>query len=104
MNRSFISVIAGGFGGDVAVASGAEETRPVKQGSADDAAFIMKNAASVIIVPGYGMAGRPSAARAARDGGQAQSRRRESFLRYSSGGGTHAWAHERAPSRSECAL
>ena len=56
MNRSFVSVIAGGFGGDVAVASGAEETRAVKQGSADDAAFIMKNAASVIIVPGYGMA------------------------------------------------
>jgi len=57
MNRSFISVIAGGFGGDTgAAAAGAKETRPVKQGSADDAAFIMKNAASVIIVPGYGMA------------------------------------------------
>jgi NAD(P) transhydrogenase subunit beta len=56
MNRSFISVIAGGFGGDDAAVAGAEETRPVKQGSADDAAFIMKNAASVIIVPGYGMA------------------------------------------------
>jgi NAD(P) transhydrogenase subunit beta len=56
MNRSFISVIAGGFGGEVAAAGGAVETRPVKQGSADDAAFIMKNAASVIIVPGYGMA------------------------------------------------
>jgi NAD(P) transhydrogenase subunit beta len=57
MNRSFVSVIAGGFGGDTgAAAAGAKETRPVKQGSADDAAFIMKNAASVIIVPGYGMA------------------------------------------------
>jgi H+-translocating NAD(P) transhydrogenase subunit beta len=56
MNRSFISVIAGGFGGDTAVASGAAETRSVKQGSAEDAAFIMKNAGSVIIVPGYGMA------------------------------------------------
>jgi NAD(P) transhydrogenase subunit beta len=56
MNRSFVSVIAGGFGGDAAAVAGAEETRPVKQGSADDAAFIMKNAASVIIVPGYGMA------------------------------------------------
>ena len=57
MNRSFISVIAGGFGGDTgAAAGGAKETRPVKQGSSDDAAFIMKNAASVIIVPGYGMA------------------------------------------------
>jgi proton-translocating NAD(P)+ transhydrogenase subunit beta len=57
MNRSFISVIAGGFGGETAVAGGAKkETRPVKQGSAEDAAFIMKNAASVIVVPGYGMA------------------------------------------------
>ena len=56
MNRSFISVILGGFGGETAAAGGAAETRPVKQGSADDAAFIMKNAGSVIIVPGYGMA------------------------------------------------
>jgi len=56
MNRSFISVIAGGFGGDTGGPAGPKETRPVKQGSADDAAFIMKNASSVIIVPGYGMA------------------------------------------------
>ena len=56
MNRSFISVILGGFGGEVAGAAGATETRPVKQGSADDAAFMMKNASKVIIVPGYGMA------------------------------------------------
>ena len=57
MNRSFISVILGGFGGDTTAAgAGAVETRPVKQGSAEDAAFMMKNASSVIIVPGYGMA------------------------------------------------
>ena len=56
MNRSFFNVILGGFGGEVAGPAGAVETRPVKQGSADDAAFIMKNAGSVIIVPGYGMA------------------------------------------------
>src|SRR5438552_2440021 len=57
MNRSFIAVILGGFGGEVAgPAAGAKEARPVKQGSAEDAAFIMKNAGSVIIVPGYGMA------------------------------------------------
>ncbi len=58
MNRSFISVILGGFGADDAAAAGGGkvETRPVKQGSADDAAFIMKNASKVIIVPGYGMA------------------------------------------------
>ncbi|MGA0606429.1 NAD(P)(+) transhydrogenase (Re/Si-specific) subunit beta [Phenylobacterium sp. VNQ135] len=58
MNRSFVSVILGGFGTDdsAAAAGGKVETRPVKQGSADDAAFIMKNASKVIIVPGYGMA------------------------------------------------
>jgi NAD(P) transhydrogenase subunit beta len=57
MNRSFISVILGGFGGETAVAGGgAAESRPVKLGSADDAAFIMKNASKVIVVPGYGMA------------------------------------------------
>ena len=57
MNRSFISVILGGFGGETSsAAAGAAETRPVKQGSAEDAAFILKNAGSVIIVPGYGMA------------------------------------------------
>ncbi len=58
MNRSFISVILGGFGGDAAAAKagGKADDRPVKSGSADDAAFIMKNAGSVIIVPGYGLA------------------------------------------------
>jgi NAD(P) transhydrogenase subunit beta len=56
MNRSLISVILGGFGGEVAGPAAGAETRPVKQGSADDAAFIMKNASKVIVVPGYGMA------------------------------------------------
>jgi proton-translocating NAD(P)+ transhydrogenase subunit beta len=57
MNRSFMSVILGGFGGETGpAAGGAAETRPVKQGSAEDAAFIMKNAEKVIVVPGYGMA------------------------------------------------
>jgi NAD(P) transhydrogenase subunit beta len=56
MNRSFISVILGGFGGETAAASGDVEQRPVKIGSADDAAFMMKNANRIIIVPGYGMA------------------------------------------------
>ena len=57
MNRSFVSVILGGFGATAETGpGGAKETRPVKQGSADDAAFIMKNASKVIIVPGYGMA------------------------------------------------
>ena len=58
MNRSFFNVILGGFGGDApaAASGGAQEQRPVKSGSADDAAFIMGNAETVIIVPGYGLA------------------------------------------------
>jgi NAD(P) transhydrogenase subunit beta len=58
MNRSIINVIAGGFGTDTSAAGpGAQRAdRPVKSGSADDAAFILKNASSVIVVPGYGMA------------------------------------------------
>lgn len=58
MNRSIINVILGGFGTDPAVSAGpaSSEQRPVKSGSAEDAAFIMSNAKSVIIVPGYGMA------------------------------------------------
>ena len=57
MNRSFISVIAGGFGADAAASGGgAKEQRPWKPGSADDAAFLMSQADTVIIVPGYGMA------------------------------------------------
>ncbi len=57
MNRSFISVILGGFGGETVAAGGGDgEQRPVKLGSAEDAAYIMKNAQKVIIVPGYGMA------------------------------------------------
>jgi NAD(P) transhydrogenase subunit beta len=57
MNRSFISVIAGGFGGDSgAAASGQAIDRPYKRGSAEDAAFLMKQAEEVIIIPGYGMA------------------------------------------------
>jgi NAD(P) transhydrogenase subunit beta len=56
MNRSFLSVIAGGFGGETAGPAAGAEQRPVKLGSAEDAAYVMKNAAKVIIVPGYGMA------------------------------------------------
>ncbi|MXP09029.1 NAD synthetase [Altererythrobacter halimionae] len=58
MNRSFLSVIAGGFGADDSAAGGGEarEQRPYKQGSADDAAFMLEQAEKVIIIPGYGMA------------------------------------------------
>ena len=57
MNRSFFNVILGGFGGDAAAATGgAKEQRAVKSGSADDAAFVLGNAETVVIVPGYGLA------------------------------------------------
>jgi NAD(P) transhydrogenase subunit beta len=57
MNRSFFNVILGGFGGETqGPAAEAAQARPVKQGSAEDAAFLLKNAGSIIIVPGYGMA------------------------------------------------
>ena len=57
MNRSFFNVILGGFGAtEQSASSQSKEQRPVKSGNADDAAFLMKNASSVIIVPGYGMA------------------------------------------------
>ena len=58
MNRSFFNVILGGFGGDAAAATGgaAQQQRPVKSGSADDAAFVLGNAETVVIVPGYGLA------------------------------------------------
>jgi NAD(P) transhydrogenase subunit beta len=58
MNRSFFNVILGGFGGDAGAATvaGAQAQRPVKTGSADDAAFVLGNAETVVIVPGYGLA------------------------------------------------
>ncbi len=56
MNRSFISVILGGFGGEAGSVAGGGEQRSVKSGSADDAAFILQNAETVVIVPGYGLA------------------------------------------------
>jgi NAD(P) transhydrogenase subunit beta len=57
MNRSFLNVILGGFGGEAGqVVAGAQQQRPVKSGSADDAAFVLGNAETVIIVPGYGLA------------------------------------------------
>ena len=57
MNRSFFNVILGGFGAtEQSAGASNKEQRPVKSGNVDDAAFLMKNASSVIIVPGYGMA------------------------------------------------
>jgi NAD(P) transhydrogenase subunit beta len=56
MNRSFFNVILGGFGGEATAAAGAQAQRNVKSGSADDAAFVLGNAETVVIVPGYGLA------------------------------------------------
>ncbi len=56
MNRSFFNVILGGFGQDGGTVVGKQEARPVKSGSSDDAAFMMSNAETVVIVPGYGLA------------------------------------------------
>jgi NAD(P) transhydrogenase subunit beta len=56
MNRSFFSVILGGFGGETSAAAGDAEKKPVKTGSAEDAAFLLSNADTVVIVPGYGLA------------------------------------------------
>jgi NAD(P) transhydrogenase subunit beta len=56
MNRSFFSVILGGFGGETSEAAAGAEKKPVKTGSAEDAAFLLSNADTVIIVPGYGLA------------------------------------------------
>ena len=80
------------------------ETRPVKQGTAEDAAFIMKNAGKVIIVPGYGMAV-AQAQHALRE--MADTLKEEGVevqIRHPSGGRPHAGPHERAAGRGERAL
>ena len=56
MNRSIVSVMLGGFGADVAIDTASQAEKPVKSGSADDASFLLTNADTVIIVPGYGLA------------------------------------------------
>ena len=98
MNRSIFNVMLGGFGGEVAgpAAGAGGDDRPVKSGSADDAAFLMKNANKVIIVPGYGMAVAQAQHAPARDGRQAEGRGRRSGLRHPSRGGPYARPYERA--------
>jgi NAD(P) transhydrogenase subunit beta len=106
MNRSFISVIAGGFGGDAARGGGrgARSTGPYKRGSAEDAAFLMKQAEQVIIVPGYGMAV-AQAQHALREMGdllKAEGRQRQ--ICHPPGRRPHAGPHERAAGRGQRAL
>ena len=106
MNRSIFNVLLGGFGtesGGVA-AGGPAGDRTVKSGNADDAAFIMKNASKVIIVPGYGMAVAQAQHALREMGRQAQVGRRGGEIRHSSGGRAHARAHERAAGRGQRAL
>jgi NAD(P) transhydrogenase subunit beta len=105
MNRSFFNVILGGFGGDATAAAGGKaEQRPVKSGSADDAAFVLGNAETVIIVPGYGLAV-----------ARAQHAVKELALKLVAKGvtvkyaihpvaGSHAGPHERAPGRGRGAV
>ena len=105
MNRTFISVILGGFGGETAgPRRRAPETRPVKQGSADDAAFIMKNAEKVIIVPGYGMAVAQAQHALREMADQLKERGRRGQIRHPSGRRPHARPHERAARRGQRAL
>ena len=105
MNRSFISVIAGGFGGeDAAAGGGGAIDRPWKRGSAEDAAFLMKQAEQVIIVPGYGMAV-AQAQHALRE--MAELLEKEGVAvkyRHPPGGGADAGPYERAARRGERAL
>ena len=105
MNRQFLSVIAGGFGGETAAAgAGGGEQKPVKLGSAEDAGYVLQNAAKVIIVPGYGMAV-AQAQHALREMADASEEgRRRSEVRHSPGCRPHAGPHERASRRSQRSL
>ena len=106
MNRSIFNVILGGFGteGGAAPAGRGAGDRMVKSGSAEDAAFILKNAGSVIIVPGYGMAVAQAQHALQRDGRSAEEGRGQGALRDPSGRRPHAGPHERAAGRSQRAL
>ncbi len=104
MNRSFISVILGGFGGEAAGPAHDSGDKTVKQGSADDAAFLMKNASKVIIVPGYGMAVAQAQHAVREMADKLKESGRGGEIRHPPGRRPHAGAHERAPRRGERAL
>ena len=103
MNRSFISVILGGFGGETA-AAGAAETRPVKQGSAEDAAYMMSNAVEGHHRAGLRHGGGAGPARFARNGRPAEEGGRRGQICDPSGRRPHARPYERAARRSQRAL
>ncbi len=106
MNRSFFNVILGGFGGDAPAAgvAGAQEQRPVKSGSADDAAFIMSNAETVIIVPGYGLAVADALPISEGTGGKAHAQGHHRQVCDPPRGGAHAGPHERVAGRGGSAV
>ena len=104
MNRNFISVIAGGFGGDaIAGDAAAALDRPWKRGSAEDAAFLMKQAELVIVVPGYGLAV-AQAQHAVRELTDLLKEEGVAVKSRSTRSPGACWPHERAPRRSERAL
>ena len=104
MNRSFISVILGGFGGETAGPAAGGEQKPVKLGSAEDAAFLMKNSGKVIIVPGYGMAVAQAQHALREMADNLEEGRRRGEVRHPPRRGPHAGPHERAAGRGQCAL
>ncbi len=105
MNRSFFSVILGGFGGEAtSAAAGSQQQRNVKSGSADDAAFVLGNAETVVIVPGYGLAVARAQHAVKELADKLNRARRDGEVRHPPGGGPHARPHERAAGRGRGAL
>ncbi|MCS5781052.1 NAD(P)(+) transhydrogenase (Re/Si-specific) subunit beta [Klebsiella pneumoniae subsp. pneumoniae] len=104
MNRSFISVIAGGFGTDGSSSGGDEEVGEHREISAEETAEMLKNSHSVIITPGYGMAVAQAQYPVAEITEKLRARGYQSTLWYSSGGRAPAGAYERPAGGSQSAL
>ena len=94
MNRSFFSVILGGFGGTDSSLQKNKDRKPVKSGNAEDAAFLMKNASSVIIVPGYGMAVAQAQHALREMADNLKKKWSKNFICCSSSSRTNAWTYE----------
>ena len=105
MNRSFFNVILGGFGGEAATAAaGGGAQRNVKSGSADDAAFVLGNAETVVIVPGYGLAVARAQHAVKELAAKLTAKGITRQVRHPPGGRPHAGPHERAAGRGRGAL